>query len=151
MKKQIMSPSATANKENEFICFPNLEENDLLVWTASHIDRTSQESLLRDTSDREKIRSSRTESISSEAQSISSPKSFQSAFNNALLSSKSSENIVRMLINFWFYQACFPGKSHLFRISLMPLFLKVSRSNYFYGVRWDQIQLYFKIAIVFSE
>ena len=95
-----MSPSATANKENEFICFPNLEENDLLVWTASHIDRTSQESLLRDTSDREKIRSSRTESISSEAQSISSPKSFQSAFNNALLSSKSSENIVRMLINF---------------------------------------------------
>ena len=76
LTRQIMSPSAPLReKKMNLFAFESGGKWSLGLDT-SHIDRTSQESILRDTSDREKIRSSRTESISSEAQSIASQNYF---------------------------------------------------------------------------
>ena len=53
-------------------------------------------------------------------------------FDNAFLSSKSSKILCECVISFWFYQACFPGKTHLFRLFHQAVFLEGAAFQLFF-------------------
>ena len=134
-----------ARKEDELICFPIWMKWSLGLYPSDR-SHFSQEIVLLDTSDREKIRSSRNRNYFERSSNYCIAKLFSSLpFQSRMhyYPLNPPKYCANASFAFNFHQACFPGKSQLLRFS----FMKVSRSNYFYRVRWDQIQLYFKKAL----
>ena len=88
-------------------------ENDLLVWTLS-TGRTSQESVLRDTSDREKVQSiQKQESFPAKLKLFHRQNQFHrqnpfNRFDNALLRPANS-NFANLCLAF-FIEGCFPER-----------------------------------------
>ena len=130
----------TARKQNEFICFWIWMK--IISWFRPFPQAALLTGNFSDHPDRNHFQRSSNYCI---AKLFSSLTPFQSRMHYYPLNPP--KYCANASFAFNFYQACFPGKSQLLRFS----FMKVSRSNYFYRVRWDQIQLYSKIAIVFSK